>query len=185
MAQWQVHGERSLYESRWLKLDLVDVELPDGQRFEHHVVRMDRVVGVVVFDDSNRVLLLWRHRFITDTWAWELPMGIMEAGESPAETAAREVLEETGWRPGALELLLRYQPANGIVDSEHVVYLARGAEHVGAPSDQTESDRVEWVPLNQVPNLIDEGQMVSGLTLVGLLYVLAGRSTSTKGDAAS
>jgi 8-oxo-dGTP pyrophosphatase MutT (NUDIX family) len=185
VAEWRVHGRRSIYENRWVNLDLVDVELPDGQRFEHHVVRMDRVVGVVVLDGSDRVLLLWRHRFITDTWAWELPMGIMESGESPAETAAREVLEETGWRPGPLEPLLRYQPANGIVDSEHLVYVARGAEHVGAPSDTTESDRVEWVPLGKVPAMIQAGQMVSGLTLVGLLYVLAGRSADPEGEAAS
>src|SRR3954471_942604 len=37
---WQVHGERSLYDSEWVRLSLVDVELPDGQRFEHHVVSM-------------------------------------------------------------------------------------------------------------------------------------------------
>ena len=40
--QWTVHGRRSIYESSWVSLDLVDVELPDGQRFEQHVVRMAR-----------------------------------------------------------------------------------------------------------------------------------------------
>ena len=38
--RWTVHGERSLYESEWLRLVLVDVEIPGGERFEHHVVRM-------------------------------------------------------------------------------------------------------------------------------------------------
>jgi len=46
------------------------------------------------------VLLLWRHRFITVTWGWEIPVGRAEPGGSPAQAAAREVEEETGWRPG-------------------------------------------------------------------------------------
>lgn len=178
MSQWQVHGERSVYDSRWVRLDLVDVELPDGQRFEHHVVRMQRVVGVVVLDEHERVLLMWRHRFITDTWGWEIPMGIVEAGETGAETGAREVLEETGWRPGPLEFLLRYQPANGIVDSEHELYLARGAELIGEPSDATEATRLEWVPLADIPELIVKGELVSGASLVGLLYVRSGAVAS-------
>lgn len=178
MSQWQVHGERSLYDSRWVQLHLVDVELPDGQRFEHHVVRMQRVVGVVVIDDDERVLLMWRHRFITDTWGWEIPMGIVEDGETGAETGAREVLEETGWRPGPLEFLMRYQPANGIVDSEHELFLARGAELVGSPTDVTEAARVEWVPLADVRELIAKGELVSGASLVGLLYVLGGAEAS-------
>lgn len=173
MVEWRVHGERQLYESKWLQLVLVDVELPDGQRFEHHVVRMQRVAGVVVIDDQERVLLMWRHRFVTDSWAWEIPMGIVEPGEAPEETGRREVLEETGWRPRQLESLLRYQPANGIVDSEHELFLARGAEYICEPADVTEAQRVEWVPLRDIPALIAKGEVVSGATLVGMLYVLA------------
>lgn len=176
MSEWRVYGERTLYESRWLRLLLTDVELPDGQRFEHHVVRMQRVAAAVVVNAEDRVLLMWRHRFITKTWGWEVPTGIIEAGEAGADTAAREVLEETGWRPGAMQLVLRYQPANGIVDTEHEIYVAHGAEHVGAPRDVTEADRIEWLLLADVPGLIAKGELVAGPSLVGLLHLLATRS---------
>ena len=46
--------------------------------------------------------MLWRHRFITDSWGWEIPAGGVDAGETPEDAAAREVLEETGrieWLP--------------------------------------------------------------------------------------
>ena len=53
--QWTVHGRRSIYESAWVSLDLVDVELPDGQRFEQHVVRMARpVAGAAVIRDPGQ-----------------------------------------------------------------------------------------------------------------------------------
>jgi 8-oxo-dGTP pyrophosphatase MutT (NUDIX family) len=60
----------------------------------------------------------WRHRFITDTWGWEIPTGIVDDGEIPQETAAREVEEETAWRSGPLRPIVYSQPSNGISNSE-------------------------------------------------------------------
>jgi hypothetical protein len=48
-----VHGERQIYGSRWVEVSLVDVELPDGERFEHHVVRLPSAVAVVVLDERR------------------------------------------------------------------------------------------------------------------------------------
>jgi len=171
--RWTVHGERTIYASDWVNLTLVDVEQPDGRRFEHHAVRMHPVAAAVVLDDQDRVLLEWRHRFITGTWGWEIPTGIVDEGETPAETAAREVEEETGWRPAAVTRLLSYEPNNGIADSRHHLFLARGAELVGEPTDKNESDRAEWVPLDRIGEFIERGELLDGPTLVGLLHVLA------------
>jgi hypothetical protein len=61
--KWTVHGRRTLYESEWVNLTLEDVQVAEGRRLEHHVIRMPRQsVAVVVRDDAERVLLLWRHR---------------------------------------------------------------------------------------------------------------------------
>jgi hypothetical protein len=56
---WQAHAERELYNSQWVTLSMVDVELPDGQRFEHHVVRMPDAAIAAAIDDEDRVLLMW------------------------------------------------------------------------------------------------------------------------------
>jgi integrase len=48
-------------------------------------------VTAVLNDDLTRVLLMWRHRFVPDLWNWELPGGLVDEGEEPAQTAAREV----------------------------------------------------------------------------------------------
>src|SRR5262249_25440907 len=107
IMQWTVHGRRAIYENSWVSPDLVDVGLPDGQRCEQHVVRMARpVAGAAVISGSGQVLLIWRHRHVTRTWGWEIPMGRVEEGESPDQAAAREVEEETGWRPGPARLLV-------------------------------------------------------------------------------
>lgn len=141
--QWQVHGERQIYDNPWVNLWLVGVQQPDGRRWEHHVVRMRHLAVAAVVDEQQRVLMMWRHRFITDTWAWELPMGLIEADETPDEAAAREVLEETGWQVESMKPLVYAQLANGITDSEHYVFRAAGATYAGPPTEQNESDRIE------------------------------------------
>jgi 8-oxo-dGTP pyrophosphatase MutT (NUDIX family) len=175
--KWTVHGERSLYESEWVRLRLVDVEPPGQRRFEHHVVRTDRpAAGVVVHrvgpSGETEVLLLWRHRFITDTWGWEVPAGKVDEGETSAEAAAREVLEETGWRCGELVELTTYEPVSGVGDNRFVLFSADGAERLGEPTDPSEAERVEWVPVSMLVEEIRAGRVPNGLSLTAILWSL-------------
>jgi len=168
--RWTLHGERTVYSSPWLNVHLADVELPDGRRFDHHLVRIRPAAGAFCVDGQNRVLLIWRHRFIPDAWGWELPGGRVEDGEEPAETAAREVLEETGYRPGPMRHLLDVRPSPGLTDGVHHIFRADGAVKVGEPTD-VEAERIEWVPLARALELVASGQVVSASTMAGLLYL--------------
>ncbi|MGW3494205.1 NUDIX domain-containing protein [Streptomyces sp. NPDC001020] len=172
--RWTVHRERPLYETPWVRLRSLDVEQPDGTRCDYHVVRLRDLAVTAAVDEEERVLMMWRHRFVTDTWAWELPMGLVEDGEAPAEAAARELEEETGWRAGSLRPLVRAQPAAGITDSRHFVFRTDDAAWVGDPTERNESDRLEWIPLPRVRALITGGQIVSSATLVGVMALLLG-----------
>jgi 8-oxo-dGTP pyrophosphatase MutT (NUDIX family) len=172
--RWTVHGERPIYESEWMRLVLVDVEIPGGERFDHHVIRFPRqAAGTVVRDDERGVLLLWRHRFTTDTWGWEIPAGYVDSGETPDEAAAREVGEETGWRPGPLTRLGEFAPINGASDHTFHIFVADGATHVGDPLDWSESERIAWVPADRVRSLVLSGDVHDGLSLTGLLWAMA------------
>ncbi|MGA6158917.1 NUDIX hydrolase [Stenotrophomonas sp. NPDC087984] len=179
--RWTVHGERQIYSNPWVNLWLVDVQQPDGHRWEHHVVRMRHLAVAAVVDDHKRVLMMWRHRFITDAWGWELPMGLIEPGETPEQAAAREVEEETGWRAEGMKPLVYAQPANGITDSEHHVFRADGATYIGPPTERNESDRIEWIPLSEIRGMIDRREIVSSGSLVGLLYLLLDEGTKSAG----
>lgn len=172
---WKIHGSRPVYENPWVTLDLVDVEPPGVERFEHHVVRLFRVAITAVIDEQDRVLMLWRYRFVPQQWGWELPGGIVDAGEDAAATAVRETEEETGWCPGPVEHVVSYQPMIGMVDSPHEIFIARGAEKVGDPTDAEEAGEVAWVPLDDIPRLMSEGKLMGSGTLVALLHILAAR----------
>lgn len=181
--RWTEHGERPIYESEWVSLTLVDVEIPPigdhaSRRFEHHVVRSPApAAGVVVVDrvgGVDSVLLLWRHRFITETWGWEIPAGGLDPGESSADAARREVLEESGWSIEDSELvhLVDYHPVNGLGDHRFDLFLARGARHVGNPTDPSEAERIEWVPVSRVTEMVAEGAVTDGLSLTALLWCM-------------
>lgn len=179
--RWIVRGERTLYDNRWVKLTAVDVEPPNGQRFEHHVVRLSRVAIALVIDEKDRVLTLWRYRFATDDWGYELLGGIVEEGEDPASTAAREVEEESGYRPtGQAEDLISFQPLPGMVDAPINVFLFRGAEKVGEPTDSEEAARIEWKPVDELLDLALGGELLGSGTIVPVLLYLATRDRREK-----
>ncbi|MCC3655110.1 MULTISPECIES: NUDIX hydrolase [Streptomyces] len=169
--RWKNTGERTVYENRWFRVNLADVELPDGRRLDHYLIRLRPVAAATVVNEANEVLLLWRHRFITGTYGWELAAGVVEESEDCAFAAAREMEEETGWRPGRLRHLLSVEPSNGLTDARHHIYWTDEAEYIGQPADAFESDRREWVPLKLVPDMVARGEVPAANMAAALLML--------------
>jgi len=181
-TKWTIHGERLVDENRHIRLSIASVELPDGGQFDQYVFRIPRCVMTAVLDDEGeRILLIWRHRFIIDRWDWEVPGGYADPGENPVETAAREAEEETGWRPRNLEFLLSFQPMIGSADAAQDLYLARGADLVGKPHGD-EAEIVRWVPLEEAQELIRRGEIVGAATVMAVLHALAMRAGAPQRD---
>jgi len=130
---------------------------------------------MVLLDDRNRVLMLRRHRFVADRWGWELPGGLVDSDEEPSDAAARKLEEETGYRAGDVEYVGSFQPLPSMVEAEHSVFLGTDPERVGERTSLSEAARFEWIPLDAVPRMIDEGEIWSASSLVALTRVLLKR----------
>ncbi|WP_031041514.1 NUDIX hydrolase [Streptomyces sp. NRRL F-5650] len=169
--QWTKQSEQNVYANRWFSVNLADVALPDGRHLDHFLIRMRPVAAATVVNGAGEALLLWRHRFITDSWGWELAAGVVEDGEDVAVAAARELEEETGWRPGPLHHLMSVEPSNGLTDARHHIYWADEGTYVGPPVDGFESDRREWVPLELVPGLVARGEVPAANMAAALLLL--------------
>ena len=169
---WVILGERLVDDTPHVRVSLADVELPNQVRFTQYVFRMRRCAMTVVLDDpAGRVLLMLRHRFIEDRWVRELPGGYVEDGEDPAAAAAREVEEETGWRPRSVEHVLSCQPMIGNADFPQDLYLARSADHVRQPATD-ETAAVRWVALDDAAAMISSGEIAGAATIIGVQHAL-------------
>ncbi len=175
-TRWTIHGERLVDENPHVRLSVASVELPNGKHFEQYVFRMRRCVMTVVLDElGERLLLIWRHRFIVDQWDWEVPGGYVDPGEDGAAAAAREVEEETGWRPRGVEFLLTFQPVIGSADAPQDVYVAHGADLVGEP-EIDEAEVVRWVPIDEAQEMIRRGEILGAATVIGVMHAVAERA---------
>lgn len=111
---------------------------------------------IIVMNDQNEILLNLR----TDTYNWGIIGGGTEPGESLEETAARELLEESGLKAERFELLdvlsgkdmyFRY-PNGDETYTVAVVYKAYGLSGELEIRDG-ESSRLQFFPLDRLPDL--------------------------------
>ncbi|RJO73371.1 NUDIX domain-containing protein [Nocardia panacis] len=171
-TQWKIHAEKLVDENRHIRLSTVDVELPDGVKFTQYVARMPRCAMTLVLNERHQALLMYRHRFIIDQWVWELPGGYVDHAEDVAAAAAREVEEETGWRPRSMQHLVTYQPSIGSLDQPQEIYLARGADPTDTAPDINEAEDVRWISLQEAAAMIDRGEIVGAATVVAIYRAL-------------
>ncbi|MCU1639902.1 MAG: hydrolase [Nocardia sp.] len=172
-TQWTILGERLVDENRHIRLSTVDIELPDGVEFTQYVARMPRCAMTLVINENREVLLMYRHRFIIDQWVWELPGGYVDHAEDVATAAAREVEEETGWRPRTMEHLVTYQPAIGTLDQPQEIYLAHGADLTDTAPDINEAEDIRWFSLDEAMAMIGRGEIIGAATVVGIYRALS------------
>jgi 8-oxo-dGTP pyrophosphatase MutT (NUDIX family) len=138
------------------------------------------VAVALLLNEREEVLTLWRYRFAVDQWGYELIGGLVEEGEDPAATAAREAVEETGWQPvGKPEHIATFQPLPGMVDAPVNAYIWRQAEKVGEPTDAEEAARIEWIPIDRMLELIKRGEVLGSGAIVPLLFYLASRNAGS------
>ncbi len=103
---------------------------------------------------------------------WELPGGYVDNAEDVAAAAAREVEEETGWRPRTMQHLVTYQPAIGTLDHPQEIYPARGADFTDTAPDINEAEDIRWIPILDAIGMIDRGEIVGAATVVALYRAL-------------
>jgi len=162
-------NSKRLYTGKILTLDVNEVELPDGQRSMREVIQHVGAVAVVALDPAGQVLLVRQFRSAARRVETEIPAGIRNPSESPAECAIRELQEETGYRPGKLEPLGGLYTAPGYTTEYIHLFLASELTESRLPGDADEFIELEHVPLQEVLARIDRGEIEDAKTVIGLL----------------
>ena len=118
-------GRRRIYLGRKIDLALQEVTLADGSKAEREVVLHRGAVALLAFVDDERVCLVRNQRYAVGKTLLEVPAGTIEPGESPDETAPRELKEETGYEAGRIERIAEWFVSPGVLNERMYLYLCR------------------------------------------------------------
>ncbi|MEM9069334.1 MAG: NUDIX hydrolase [Myxococcota bacterium] len=151
-----------------IRIEPVTLAGRGGQSRRRLLVRHPGAVVILPILSDGRLVFVKNRRFAIDEVLLELPAGTLE-GESPEETAARELQEETGYRAASLRALGSFYSAPGFCDERMHAFVARDL-HAGAQSlDPTEEIEVALHTPGEVDTLIQKGAIIDGKTLAALL----------------
>ncbi|MFN8540164.1 MAG: NUDIX hydrolase [Thermomicrobiales bacterium] len=159
-----------IYRGRKIGVRVDRVRMADGRETTREVVFHPGAVAIVPLLPDGRVIMIRQYRHATGEVLLEIPAGTRDIpGEAPSDTAARELIEETGYRAGTLLHLSDFYTAPGFCNELMSLYLATDL----APGDQNlmddEAISVEAFSLDEAQALIAAGRIRDAKTIVGLL----------------
>ena len=146
------------------------VRLPNGREMELDIVQHPGASAVVPFVSASEVLLIRQYRHATGASILEVPAGKIDAGESPETTAARELEEEIGRRPGRLEKLGWVWTSPGFTDEKIHLYAAFDLERSVARPEDDEIIEVIPTPLSEALELVWRGELTDAKSAMALIH---------------
>ena len=169
-----VLASRRAFDGKRVRVRVDDVRLPSGRETVREVVEHPGAVAIVPITADGRVLLIRQHHHAIGRTLLGIPAGTLEPAEPPAETARRELIEETGYAAGRLTELVSYFPSPGYTNERLTIFRADDCRPVGGGPSPDELIAVVPVPLPDIPALLAPGpdQIQESKTLVGLLWLL-------------
>lgn len=149
--------------------------LPSGQTHSRETIEHPGAVVILPIITSGspgdeQVVLIRNFRVAVGQRLLELPAGTREPNEPNDVTAGRELIEETGYRAGRLELLREFYVSPGILSERMFLYLATELTPGDSALELGEEIEVEVLPFDRALALVDQGEIIDAKTIVGLWH---------------
>jgi ADP-ribose pyrophosphatase len=162
-------SERRIQRGAHFELVTETVELPNGRRVELDLVPHPGAAAIVPFLSEDRVLMIRQHRHATGGDILEIPAGKLDPGEAPEACAARELIEETGFRAGRIEKLGAIWTSPGLTDE--VIHLYAGFDLTPDQQRLEPDEVIELVPMDfeEVLEAVRTNPIFDGKSAIALL----------------
>jgi ADP-ribose diphosphatase len=168
----QILSSETIYEGPIFGVRRDQVLEPGGLRTTREVITHPGSVVVLPLLADGRILLIHQYRHATRQYLWELVAGRMDAGESPREAAAREMIEETGYRAKKFKIFLEVFPTPGFLEERMYILLAEGLTQGEARPEEDEKITAKAFTPTEVESMMRLGRLRDAKTIAGVLYYL-------------
>jgi ADP-ribose pyrophosphatase len=165
----KVVSSRNVYAGKILDVDIEIHEMPDGRQSSFEIIRHPGGAAVLPELADGRLLLIRQFRPSIGQMVYEIPAGRLEPGESPQVCAARELIEETGYRAAEVLPLGSFWSTVGFCDEKVFLYL--GKELVAAEQQLEPDELIELCPMTpgDAMEKMESGEILDSKTLLALL----------------
>src|SRR6267378_2597830 len=148
-----------IYQGRVFGLRRDEVVEPSGVRTTREVITHPGSVVVLPVLPDGRIVMIRQYRHATRQYLWEL-------------VAAREVLEETGYRAKRFKVFLDVFPTPGFLEERMYLLLAEGLTAGEAQPEEDEKIEVRTFKLKELKQMIKSGRLRDAKSIAGILYYL-------------
>jgi ADP-ribose pyrophosphatase len=181
VSRWRVQSSARPYATEYLTLDVDTIATPDGSAHVRAIVKPNDAIGVLAFDDEDRVLLVQQYRHSAGRRLLEIPAGVMDvAGETAEQAARRELAEETDLRARSWEVLAEAVVTPGYSTETWTLFRAWGLAAVPV-ADRTTREAEEadmqqwWIAFEAAVAAVLDGRISDVQTSLALLHEYARR----------
>jgi ADP-ribose pyrophosphatase len=165
----KVRSRKTSRLSNWVEIIEREVEFETGGAVQvYHAVQQADYIAIVALTPQRLIPIVRQYRPALESFTWELPAGLVEEHEDPAEACRRELLEETGLPALAVHLLGTGAPCTGRLSNRIHSFFVETGERIGSfvPEPGVTS---ELVSPAELAKLALAGEFVSQLHLGALL----------------
>ncbi len=160
------------FDGKIVRVRVDAVGLPGGRESTREVVEHAASVVIVPVDADGNVLLVRQFRYPVGHSLLEAPAGGVETGESPDDSAQRELQEETGYASRGLLALGGFWMSPGYCTEYMHAYLARELVPSQLNPDEDEDITVERVPIDRIKKLVRWGEIKDAKTVAALYMAM-------------
>ncbi len=166
MSRWKTLKSTELFTAGWFRLRVDECELPDKRVMpKYYVMEFNDWVNVIAVTKDKQIILVEQYRHAAGEMFLELPGGTLDSRtEDPGAAGARELLEETGYRPAEMIDCGPHYPNPALQSNRMHTFLALDCEKVAEPDlDPFEDLQVRTMPLTEAHRKWEDGEFLHSI----------------------